>query len=228
VDENINAPSDNTEEQLPSGAAPVVEGADEGAIEGEDQTPKAEKTYKEEEWRTRQSAWDKQQAETKRQFDESVAKLQVDYEALQVKIDEASAKDFLAKIEAADGDLDMARAMVEGQKTLAKQMRDFGKQKAELEAQRASVETGARLIAADELARRHDLPAEARAKLLECKTTAEMEISALNMRIAQMGTKQKKATKVDGGGGTGSSIDVNKLTPGQQIELGYKQMKNKN
>ena len=242
MDDNINPTSTGSEVQPPAvspttppvepiGAVPAPEGVGKGAEVPEPQQPSQQaRVISDEEFRKFQSVKDKEIAELQKKHQTKIDDLSQRIATFELQAQEQQYTRLLKSIEEAGGSQDLVgltNTVIQQAKELAQRQTQFTARETEMAGRQATVDAAMKILAADELIRKHGLPIGERQKLLVTESPEQMEIAALNMKLALLQSGQSPVQSVDSGAGSGPSVDVNKMTPGEQIALGLKQLKNK-
>ena len=206
------------EKQLPSLAEKLEEGAvkepKEGAGDKEVKTPEP-KSYSEEDWNKRQSAWDTQTSALTKEREAiagQLAQIQEAHENLRAQTEEQKLADWLKSVETDGGDVNQARQIVEAQKQVSKQIRDIEKRERQLSEQTTKAGIALKLMTAKDLIKEHDLGDDALEGLLKSEDPTAMENQALKLKIAKSLADAKPKTPIGGGVPTTKGLDLSKLS----------------
>lgn len=210
-DQTKETTSTETAAQLPAkqGAeTKVADGAENK--EGQTTTP-ASRSYTEEEWNKRQSAWDSQMSKTRKDLDDQLTTIQRERDESFQRAEDAKYDTFLRRVEADGGDLNAAKELVAREKQLASNERRFKAEQATLAKEREILRMAGKGKAAHELIQTYKLEAIVLDTLLESENPTEMENKALKLHLAKSKAGERQPDKLDSGQGGKSGEDLSKI-----------------
>jgi len=90
----------------------------------------------------------------------------------------------------------------------------------EAHSERERVDAGMKILVANEMVQKYELPTDAREKLLQSEGADQMELIAARMALEKEKLGRQQSTKVASGIGSKPLVDINKKTPSEQIRWG--------
>jgi len=208
-----NSTSSEEEEQLPvtpepKGAAPEPE---KGAEKEEGkETPKAPRTYSEEDWNKRQSSWDKGLEELKKQHKEEIKQIRG-------QLQQQLRQDFLRKVEEEGGDVTKAGDLFDREQAILAKEQEVGEGLALLEKVKKDQD-------ASDFIEKFDLPKEAKDQLLKAGSPAEMRSIALELALEKEKAGKTPPVKTASAVGTGKGVDTSKMSPRERAEAYFSEV----
>ena len=219
--EDQTEPTSAVGEELPQ---PQESKLEEGAVKEPAEGAEAEKvgdvavpkprTYSEEEWNKRQSSIDKAHAT-------EIAELNQKYEEATTRERERLNQEYLAKVEADGGDVEVARRTIAREEAVLKQEREIARETQILQAYHAQVDEALKAVAANKLAGQYGVDAT---ELLKAQNPLEMENIALKLQAEKLKTGTKKPIKTDSNISSARGVDFSKLSPNEKIMRGLEGM----
>lgn len=163
---------------------------------------------------------------TVKKMREDITRLQQQYVAAQMQLEERNNAALLEQVKAQGGDINLAQEIINRAKTIAQRERDLAakeqarlEEHAQIEAVKAELNQAARNKKMLDLIAEYKLPKEAARELATARDSTEMELIAV--KTAMKAAKAvKPATKVASEGGTGGDgVDLTKLSRREALKL---------
>ncbi len=217
TEDNSTSPK-SVEQLLEKGAAPAPEvGAEEKKV-GKEEAP-APRTYSEEEWSKRQSSWDTTQAKVSEESKKQLTEAQTQLTTVRETARQAEEKAFLQAAEDGGQDIDIAKAMLQRERTISKRETDAETQRLTNERERLILEEAGKAKSAHDLVAQYELGEKAVETLLSSDSFVEMENKALKLKLDKAKIEGKLATVTDSSTTQkASGIDRDKMSIEERLQ----------
>lgn len=174
-----------------------------------------------------QEDFDKQFAVLKGGYEGTVSKLKADIKALtddletrKRQAEEQALNDWVKSIEDDGGNVDVARKIIERERTVRKLEETLANKEAQLDDLAAKLSAAGKVKAADDLIKTHGLSEDIREELLKAEDLIQMENSALRLRLEAREAEGKQPEKVGNVvRASTKGMDLSKMSPEQRLGM---------